>query len=339
MRISVVVIVYNLEAYIGQAIESVLDQTRAADEVIVVDDCSTDGSAQVAKAYGDRVRYIRMPTNSGALLTALQGIKDATGTVVCMLDGDDVWATNKLAIVEREFESDRALMLLSHDHVRVDENCNDLRIRDETHRNIAIIRRRAKSPEQLSSMLRDTILDQKGYWLGSAYSFRKSFFDIPKFEAQIKGFGFEQLRKTYLDLVIAPFLALTNSDRRIGYTADTTFFYRIHSKASLSGNLSPEAARRSALKGRTINQLIDRILRQNGASDAVLKRRQWILRHYDYLNALYSGDGEGAMRLYTRLAVNHWSWNEFKKETKRFIAVLVLGPKRFLDLKERMQRN
>ena len=91
MRISVVVIVFNLDAYIGQAIDSVLCQTRKADEVIVVDDCSTDQSAERVKAYGDKVRYLRMPKNCGALLTALHGVKAASGDIVCMLDGDDYW--------------------------------------------------------------------------------------------------------------------------------------------------------------------------------------------------------------------------------------------------------
>ena len=332
MRISVVVIVYNLEAYIGQAIKSVLDQTRKADEIIVVDDCSTDGSGDRVKAYGDAVRYLRMPKNSGALLTALDGIKAATGDIVCMLDGDDYWAANKLEVVEREFAADPELMLLSHDHVRVDENGAELNIRDETHDKIASICRRSKSAEQFSTLLKEAILDQRGYWLGSAYSFGRSLFDVRKFEAQIDAFGFDRLRQTYLDLAIAPFLVLTKPAKHVGYTPDTRFFYRIHDSGSMGG-LTAEQARRSALKGRTINELIDSILRQNQAPPEHLRERQLLLQHYDYLEALYSRQYGAAARLYPRLATRFWTWRQLKKESARFAGVLVLGPEKFLSLK------
>lgn len=332
MRISVVVIVYNLEAYVGQAIDSVLDQTRKADEIIVVDDHSADGSPKRVAAYGNAVRYLRMPRNSGALLAALEGVKSATGDIVCMLDGDDYWAPDKLEVVEREFESDPDLMLLSHDHVRVDANGAELGVRDETHDKIASIRQRGKSADEFSAMLKEAILDQRGYWLGSAYSFRRSLFDPSNFEAQIKPFGFDRLRQTYLDLTIAPFLVLTNPGKHVGYTPDTRFYYRVHGSASMGG-ITAEQARRSALKGRTINELIDLILRQNHAAPAHLRERQLLLEHYDYLAALYSREYGKAARLYARLARRFWTWRQLKKESARFAGVLVLGPDKFLSLK------
>ena len=334
MRISVVVIVYNLESYIGQAIDSVLEQSRKADGIVVVDDCSTDASPERAKAYGEKVRYLRMPKNSGALLTALEGVKAATGDIVCMLDGDDYWAGNKLEVVEREFERDPELLLLSHDHVRVDANGAELGLRDETHDKIASIRRRAKSADEFSTLLKKAILDQRGYWLGSAYSFRRSLLDLARFEAQIKPFGFNRLRQTYLDLAIAPFLVLTNPDKRVGYTPDTRFFYRVHGSASMGG-ITAEQARRSALKGRTINELIDLILRQNDAAPAHLRERQLLLQHYDYLAALYSREYGAAARLYARLATRFWTWRQLKKESARFAGVRLLGPERFLSLKRK----
>lgn len=339
MRISAVVIVFNLENYIGQALDSVLGQTRQADEIIVVDDCSTDGSAGRVKAYGPRVRYLRTPRNGGALLAALHGVKAASGDVVCMLDGDDVWDRNKLEVVEREFIADPDLVLLSHDHVRVDEQGVELPIRDETHRNIASIRRKAYSAEQLSRLLRETVLEQKGYWLGSAYSFRAGLFDVPEFEAQIERFGAEKLRQTYLDLVIAPFLVLTNPGKTVGYTADTRFFYRIHDKASMGGAITAEKAGQAARKGRTMGELVDLIFRQNGAPAPYLRRQQLFLAYYDYLVALYAEDFGTAARLYARLAGHYWTWRQLKKETQRFAAVRIFGPQKFLALKQVAQRN
>jgi len=55
MKISTVITLYNLEKYIDDAIQSVLRQSRQPDEIIVVDDCSTDGSADLVNKYRDRV--------------------------------------------------------------------------------------------------------------------------------------------------------------------------------------------------------------------------------------------------------------------------------------------
>lgn len=335
IRISVVVIVFNLEDYIEQAILSVLRQTRKADEIIVVDDCSTDLSPMKVKNFGDKVKYLRMPKNSGALLAALHGVSSAGGDVVCMLDGDDYWDTNKLAIVEREFLKDSELLLLSHDHVRVDVNGAELAMRDETHNNIERIRRRARSSSELSEMLKHTVLEQKGFWLGSAYCFRKNLFDAAMFECQIRQFDIEKLRQTYLDLVIAPFLVLTNPSKNVAFSEDTCLFYRIHNKASLAGNFTPEIAIRSALRGRRINELIYEILLRNGASSKLLLRRRSILRHYDYLCALYAENFMKAVQLYAQLAGSHWTWAELKKETIRFVVIGILGPGKFLTLKHR----
>jgi glycosyltransferase involved in cell wall biosynthesis len=333
MRISVVIIAFNLQDFIGEAIDSVLRQTRTADELIVVDDCSTDDSPQRVKVYGAAVRYIRMPTNSGALMTALEGVKAASGDVICMLDGDDYWAANKLEVVEREFRANPNLMLLSHDHVRVDEKGTELPIRDDTHRNVASLRQIAKSADEFSNLLRTTILNQKGYWLGSAYAFRRELFALPLFEKQIQCFGFDRLKQTYLDLVIAPYLVLTNPDRSVGYAGDTRLYYRIHGQGSLAGNSTPEKAIRSARKGRTINELILLILETNGAAPAFIERRVMLLREYDFLCALYDGNFKKAVRLYARLAANHWNGRQIVKETKRLLAVATLGPKKFLKLK------
>jgi glycosyltransferase involved in cell wall biosynthesis len=59
MKISTVITLYNLEKYIDDAIQSVLGQTRQPDEIIVVDDCSTDGSADIVAKHRHRIIYIK----------------------------------------------------------------------------------------------------------------------------------------------------------------------------------------------------------------------------------------------------------------------------------------
>ena len=93
--ISVVIPVFNGERYIAAAIDSVLSQTRPADEVIVVDDGSSDSTAAVLLSYGGRITVISQPNRGGADATN-QGVAAARGAVLSFLDADDLWTPCKL---------------------------------------------------------------------------------------------------------------------------------------------------------------------------------------------------------------------------------------------------
>ena len=97
MKISVVIPAYNAEKHIARAIESVLSQTRPADEVIVVDDGSIDGTADVIRSFGERVILIQQE-NAGASIARNAGIQAATGDWIAFLDGDDEWLPEKLKL-------------------------------------------------------------------------------------------------------------------------------------------------------------------------------------------------------------------------------------------------
>ena len=90
MRISAVIPAYNAGAFLGRAIQSVLNQTRPADEIIVVDDGSIDNTAEVVRAFGDRVKCIRQP-NAGVSAARNIGIRAACGDWIAFLDADDEW--------------------------------------------------------------------------------------------------------------------------------------------------------------------------------------------------------------------------------------------------------
>ena len=106
-RVSVVIPAYNLEGYIGRAIDSVLAQTRPADEIIVVDDGSTDGTGEIVQKYGSAVRYIHQD-NAGASAARNTGIKAAKNEWIAFLDGDDEWLEGNLErqmrLLERNLE-------------------------------------------------------------------------------------------------------------------------------------------------------------------------------------------------------------------------------------------
>ena len=91
-KISVVVPVYNVEKYVGKCLESILHQTMQDFEVIVVDDCSPDGSMTVVKSYADkdpRFRIVTHEVNRGLMQARKSGYSVAEGEYLMFLDSDD----------------------------------------------------------------------------------------------------------------------------------------------------------------------------------------------------------------------------------------------------------
>jgi glycosyltransferase involved in cell wall biosynthesis len=88
--VSVVIPAYNAADHIRRALDSVLGQTHPADEVIVVDDGSTDGTGRIVEGYADKVRCIRQK-NAGVGAARNAGIMAATGEWIALLDADDEW--------------------------------------------------------------------------------------------------------------------------------------------------------------------------------------------------------------------------------------------------------
>ncbi|MCE5185483.1 MAG: glycosyltransferase family 2 protein [Planctomycetaceae bacterium] len=97
LSISAVIPAYNSERHIGRALKSVLQQTLPAAEIIVIDDGSTDGTADAVRGFGSAVRLIQQP-NSGVSVARNAGIAAAKGDWIAFLDADDEWLPNKLKL-------------------------------------------------------------------------------------------------------------------------------------------------------------------------------------------------------------------------------------------------
>jgi glycosyltransferase involved in cell wall biosynthesis len=93
--VSVVVTAFNHGPYIAETLESVFQQSYPHYEVIVVDDGSTDDTAPRIHAFGNKAEYVRQE-NQGPAGSRNTGIRLATGDLVALLDGDDLWAPTKL---------------------------------------------------------------------------------------------------------------------------------------------------------------------------------------------------------------------------------------------------
>jgi glycosyltransferase involved in cell wall biosynthesis len=97
ISVSVVIPAHNSGATMSRALDSVLAQTRPADEIIAIDDASTDDTAAIARSYADRgVRLLALPERLGAAAARNAGIGAANGTWVAFLDADDEWLPPKL---------------------------------------------------------------------------------------------------------------------------------------------------------------------------------------------------------------------------------------------------
>ena len=91
-KISIIIPVYNVEKYISQCLDSAINQSLKDIEIIIVDDCGSDKSMDIAKEYAkndNRIKIIKNSQNMGLFLTRCEGIKSATGEYILNLDSDD----------------------------------------------------------------------------------------------------------------------------------------------------------------------------------------------------------------------------------------------------------
>jgi glycosyltransferase involved in cell wall biosynthesis len=93
--VTVVVPCHDAAPFIADTIRSVLGQTRPVDEILVVDDGSSDGSAGIAESFGEPVRVVRQP-NRGECAARNRGVQEARGDIIAFLDADDLWHPEKI---------------------------------------------------------------------------------------------------------------------------------------------------------------------------------------------------------------------------------------------------
>lgn len=97
--VSIITPVYNAERFIEETIKSVKSQTYKNWEMILIDDCSTDSSAEIIKEFikfDNRIIYIKLGQNGGAAVARNVGLDLAKGRYIAFLDSDDMWKEEKL---------------------------------------------------------------------------------------------------------------------------------------------------------------------------------------------------------------------------------------------------
>lgn len=125
-NISIAMTTYRAVKHIGQQLESFVAQTRQPDELVVSDDGSTDGTAEVVERFAASapfpVRYLRNQHRLGVTGNFERAVVATTGDIVFMSDDDDTWHPDKLAIVESVFAADPTAMAVLNDQEIADAN-------------------------------------------------------------------------------------------------------------------------------------------------------------------------------------------------------------------------
>jgi len=99
--VSIIMPAFNAAAFISLSVRAVLAQVYKSFELIIVDDCSTDNTYELAKSFADndfRIKLFMNNENSGPAITRNHGLKYATGRYIAFCDSDDIWSPDKLSI-------------------------------------------------------------------------------------------------------------------------------------------------------------------------------------------------------------------------------------------------
>lgn len=114
MKISILIPAHNEEKNIAACIKSCLNQSRKADEILVVNDGSTDSTAEILASFGSKIRVITIPTATGNKSHAQEyGLRFVTGDVFIATDGDTELDTDFVKYVEEDFASDKAIVAVA----------------------------------------------------------------------------------------------------------------------------------------------------------------------------------------------------------------------------------
>lgn len=121
MKLSVVLSTYNGENFIIEQLESIRNQSRKADEVLIFDDCSTDGTVKLINQFVENYKLTNWSVsinkeNKGWKKNFIEGIWKASGELVFPCDQDDVWLQNKLEIMEKIMVENPQIQLLTSNY-------------------------------------------------------------------------------------------------------------------------------------------------------------------------------------------------------------------------------
>lgn len=130
LNISVAVTTYNGEKYIIEQLSSIMNQIRCADEVIIVDDASTDDTPEIIKNFIEENelanwRLIENKENLGFIKNYRKALSESTGDVICLCDQDDIWFEDKLETISSVMARNPQILALNTAFLIIDSDGNE----------------------------------------------------------------------------------------------------------------------------------------------------------------------------------------------------------------------
>lgn len=126
IKYSFIIPAYNIQAYISECIESVLRQKTNDFEIVIVDDGSTDKTADIADEYAKKYKNIKVihQTNKGNAAAKNRGMREASGTWILFVDGDDILCDDCIAHIEKKIEDMREddILIFNYSYLYEDES-------------------------------------------------------------------------------------------------------------------------------------------------------------------------------------------------------------------------
>jgi glycosyltransferase involved in cell wall biosynthesis len=331
MLVSVIITVYNLEQYVEKSILSVLEQSYTDLEILVIDDCSTDLSAEIIGKYSQQVKCLRTKKNSGVLLATIEGLQNATGDILCFLDGDDIWHKDKVFQIVTAFRKDKSIVMVSHDYEYVNENGNVLSRTDNSQ---VILKKNNSDQAFINKKMKDSVLGYFGnVWLGSAYCLKNDKQLVTDFISCAKQLPNPEY--TYQDHPLASFWIVNNKEGFLAYIDQKLLQYRIHEHNYSGAYHNKATARKLAFKAYNTSAATLSITKNSGVGNYLIKRQIEKLAYYEFLLALFDKKNSKAFALNLKLSFGFYSKKDFIKEWSRYFGVLVLGNYFFKILNKR----
>lgn len=125
LTISIVLCTYNGEKYIEEQLDSIINQTRKADEIIIIDDNSTDKTFDILNKYKKKsasINIFKNNNNVGYIANFSKGISKVRKDIIVLCDQDDIWDVKKLEVIERYFIYNSNTIAVFSDGYIIDEN-------------------------------------------------------------------------------------------------------------------------------------------------------------------------------------------------------------------------
>jgi hypothetical protein len=182
LRVGVALATFNGERFLPAQLQSLLHQTRAADEIVAVDDASIDGSVGLLERFADRsqsrTEVLRLSENRGVTNAFTEAIRACKSELILLCDQDDVWHPSKIERYAAEVESSKEIGLVVSDSSLIDDQ--GVRVADSFWRWGRLSRRDQRALTRgnaFRALLRHPALS--GHSIGFRASLRESIFPVP----------------------------------------------------------------------------------------------------------------------------------------------------------------